>query len=97
MTPDFLAMNPNHAVPVLATPNGAFLSESNAILKYILENNEDWYPRSDLQKRAQVDAWLDYTIGDFRIPGAMSYVIAFLGYVFGLPAPTPEDTEFKKE
>ncbi|MGZ9031896.1 MAG: glutathione S-transferase N-terminal domain-containing protein, partial [Burkholderiaceae bacterium] len=36
-TPDFLAMNPNGKVPVLAIDSHTFLPESNAILWYLGE------------------------------------------------------------
>jgi len=34
-TPEFLAKNPNGQVPLLETPNGRYLAESNAILWYV--------------------------------------------------------------
>ena len=38
-TPDFLAMNPNGKVPVLAIDDRTFLPESNAILWYLAEGS----------------------------------------------------------
>ncbi|HZP78758.1 MAG TPA: glutathione S-transferase family protein [Pseudolabrys sp.] len=34
-TPEFLTKNPNGQVPLLETPNGRFIAESNAILWYV--------------------------------------------------------------
>ena len=39
-TEKYLAMNPNGRVPLLALPDGRFLSESNAILWYLAEDSE---------------------------------------------------------
>jgi len=39
-TEEFLAMNPNGRVPLVALPDGRFLSESNAILSYLADGNE---------------------------------------------------------
>jgi glutathione S-transferase len=38
-TPEFLAMNPNGRIPLLALDNGAYLAESNAILCYLAEGS----------------------------------------------------------
>ena len=38
-TPEFLAMNPNGRVPILETPDGVVLAESNAILHYIADDS----------------------------------------------------------
>jgi glutathione S-transferase len=38
-TPEFLAMNPNGCIPLLALDNGAYLAESNAILCYLAEGS----------------------------------------------------------
>jgi glutathione S-transferase len=39
-TPEFLAMNPNGRIPLLALPDGRYLAESNAILCYLAEDSE---------------------------------------------------------
>jgi len=60
MSSDFLAINPNHQVPVLQ--DGDFrIYESNAILRYICNKHQltNWYP-TDNQTRARVDQWLDW-------------------------------------
>jgi glutathione S-transferase len=60
MSPDFLAKNPNHQVPVLVDGD-LTLSQSNAILRNLPGkfSLSDWYPE-DLAQRAQVDSWLDW-------------------------------------
>lgn len=58
MKPEFLALNPNHAVPVLV--DGDFvLTESHAIMVYLAEGAapSTLYP-SDRQGRAQVLRWM---------------------------------------
>lgn len=39
LTPDFLARNPNHRIPLLEFPDGRRLAESNAILFYLAEGS----------------------------------------------------------
>ncbi len=60
MSPDYLAINPNHQVPTLIADN-IKLHESNAILRYICNkhNLNTWYPQ-DIKQRANVDQWLDW-------------------------------------
>ncbi len=55
-TPQFLAMNPNGRVPLLALPDGSYLAESNAILCYLAEGTV--LAGSDRLGRAQVLQWL---------------------------------------
>jgi glutathione S-transferase len=55
-TPEFLAMNPNGKVPVLAIDGGAFLPESNAILWYLGEGSA-LVPAERLE-RARVLQWM---------------------------------------
>ena len=43
--PDFLKLNPNHAVPVLVTSEGTPITESNAIIRWALKDAYDWYPK----------------------------------------------------
>jgi len=60
MSPEYLAMNPNHQVPTIV--DGEFvLSESNAILRYLCGKHslETWYP-TDPAVRACIDQWLDW-------------------------------------
>ena len=55
-TPEFLAMNPNGRIPLLALDNGAYLAESNAILCYLAEGSA-LMPKDALD-RALVLQWL---------------------------------------
>lgn len=58
--PEFLALNPNHQVPVLIDDE-MVLSESHAICRYLCAKHEltQWYP-SELSARARIDQWLDW-------------------------------------
>jgi glutathione S-transferase len=55
-TPEFLAINPNGRIPVLAVEPGVYLSESNAILIYLSEDTP--FLPSDKLDRAYVLQWL---------------------------------------
>jgi glutathione S-transferase len=61
-TPEFLALNPNALVPVLAD-GSTVIWESHTILRYLAAKNgpESYYP-SNLEHRAQADQWLDWKI-----------------------------------
>jgi glutathione S-transferase len=61
-TPEFLALNPNAMVPVLAD-GSTVIWESHTILRYLAAKNgpESYYP-SNLERRAQCDQWLDWKI-----------------------------------
>lgn len=57
--PEFLAINPNHAVPVLVDGD-LTLTESSAILKYLADKaGSPAYP-TDLKARARVNAAMDW-------------------------------------
>jgi len=59
MQPEFIAINPSHAVPVLQDED-LILTESSAILKYIADKlDSPLYPK-DLKKRAKVNAMMDW-------------------------------------
>src|SRR5471032_2867584 len=55
-TPQFLAMNPNGRIPLLALEDGTYLAESNAIMCYLAEGTA-LMPESGLD-RARVLQWL---------------------------------------
>jgi glutathione S-transferase len=55
-TPDFLAMNPNGRIPLLALPDGRYLAESNAILCYLADGSP--YYGGDAYSRATILQWL---------------------------------------
>ncbi len=61
-TPEFLALNPNAMVPVLAD-GPVVLWESHTILRYLAGKYgpESYYPPS-LERRAIVDQWLDWQL-----------------------------------
>ncbi|MFF7061257.1 glutathione S-transferase N-terminal domain-containing protein [Pseudomonas sp. NPDC008258] len=54
-TPEFLAMNPNGKVPVLALEDGSYLWESNAILNFLADGSE--FLPSEPRLRTQVLQW----------------------------------------
>ena len=59
-TPEFLKLNPAGRVPAI-DDNGFKIFESAAIIKYLADkNNSSLYPK-DLQKRAIVDEWIDFS------------------------------------
>ncbi len=60
-TPEFLAINPNGAVPVLQDQEGEPLWETGAILRYLASRYADaaFWPR-DVIRRAQVDKWAEW-------------------------------------
>jgi glutathione S-transferase len=55
-TPEFLAKNPNHRVPLLEFPDGRLLAESNAMLCYLAEGTP--LLPADRWERAQALQWL---------------------------------------
>jgi glutathione S-transferase len=60
MSPTYLAINPNHQVPVMIDGE-VTIFESNAILRYVCHKHRlsDWYPE-ELARRALVEQWLDW-------------------------------------
>lgn len=60
MSPEYLAVNPNHQVPTLLDGD-IRIHESNAILRYLCAKHalSDWYP-NDLAQRAVIEQWLDW-------------------------------------
>src|SRR4051812_48334064 len=57
--PEFAAINPSRAVPVLQDDD-LLLTESSAILKYLADKmNSPAYPK-DLKKRAKINAMMDW-------------------------------------
>lgn len=55
-TPEFLALNPNGKVPLLALDDGRTLAESNAMLCWLAEGTE--YMPADAWQRAQALSWM---------------------------------------
>ncbi|MFT6659295.1 glutathione S-transferase N-terminal domain-containing protein [Maritalea sp.] len=67
--PDFLKIAPNNRMPAIidfAGPDGEPISvfESGAILKYLAEKFEKFYPK-DWRARVAVDEWLFWQMGGF--------------------------------
>lgn len=60
LSPEYLAINPNHQVPTLVDGD-IRIHESNAILRYLCVKHElaEWYP-GDPAKRAVLEQWLDW-------------------------------------
>lgn len=55
-TPEFLAMNANGRIPLLALSDGRYLPESNAILSYLADGHA--FAGEDRFHRAEVLSWL---------------------------------------
>ena len=55
-TPEFLAKNPNHRVPLLEWPDGRLLAESNAILFHLAEGTA--FLPEDRWQRAEALQWM---------------------------------------
>ena len=55
-TADFLAINPNGRIPVLVTPEGKVLPESNAALWYLARESQ--FMPKDAFQQAQVLQWM---------------------------------------
>ncbi|HUC67614.1 MAG TPA: glutathione S-transferase family protein [Stellaceae bacterium] len=75
--PEFLAINPNGAVP--AAMDGDFaLSESNAILQYAadLTGSDRRYPK-DLKRRADVNRWLLWE-GSTWFPSCYTFLVEYV-------------------
>lgn len=60
MSPEYLAINPNHQVPTLLDGD-IRIHESNAILRYLCVKHalSEWYP-SEPAQRAVIEQWLDW-------------------------------------
>lgn len=77
-TPEFLAMNPNGRIPVLAIPDGRFLSESNAILFYLADGSE--FLAGDTYARASILQWMYFEQYSHEPNIATSrFIIKYLG------------------
>jgi len=55
-TPEFLEMNPNGKIPLLALPDGSHLPESNAILFYLADGSD--FLAGDALARARILQWM---------------------------------------
>jgi glutathione S-transferase len=75
-TPEYLAMNPNGAVPTLVDGDLA-VWESHAILRYLaaVQAGERWWPE-DPAARSRIDRWMDWSQSGFDA----SFMSLFWGY-----------------
>ncbi|XP_018803661.1 PREDICTED: glutathione S-transferase 1 [Bactrocera latifrons] len=65
LTPEFLALNPQHQIPVFVEEDNEVFIDSHAIMAYMVSKyhkNDDMYPK-DLKKRARVDHMLHFENG----------------------------------
>jgi len=85
-TKEYQAKNPNAKFPVMETPEGKFIWESNAILRYIarLDKSKGLYG-ADILEETLVDQWLDWTNGEL----VQNYFKA-IGQHAGYPFPKEE-------
>ena len=92
--PEFLAINPNGAVPA-AVDGDLALSESNAILQYAsdLSGSEKHYPR-DLKQRADINRWLLWEASTW-FPSCYTYLVEYV--VKPLLKTEPDETIIKNE
>lgn len=75
--PEFLAINPNGAVPAVVDGDFA-LSESNAILQYTadLVGSDKHYPK-DLKQRADINRWLLWEASTW-FPSCYTYLVEYV-------------------
>ncbi len=77
-TPQFLAMNANGRIPLLALPDGRYLPESNAILFYLADGSE--FFAGDAYARAEVLQWMFFEQYSHEPNIATSrFIIKYLG------------------
>ncbi len=77
-TAEFLAMNANGKIPLLALPDGRYLAESNAILAYLADGSE--LAGSDRFLRAAVLQWMFFEQYSHEPNIATSrFIIQYLG------------------
>ena len=68
----YLKINPAGRVP--AIKDGDFtLFESNAIIKYLAEKNDSAYYPKDIQQRAKIEQWIDFS--SLHVGAAMTRVL----------------------
>lgn len=77
-TEEFLAMNANGRIPLLALPDGRYLAESNAILQYLADGSE--LAGKDRFGRASVLQWMFFEQYSHEPNIATSrFIIKYLG------------------
>ncbi|MFK7753045.1 MAG: glutathione S-transferase family protein [Sedimentitalea sp.] len=65
MAPDFLAMNPNNKIPVLADADGTIVNETNAILLYLGRQTGQFMPPEDSSAYWKMMEWLMWQASGF--------------------------------
>ena len=92
--PEFLAINPNGAVPAVVDGDFA-LSESNAILQYTADliGSEEHYPK-DLKQRADINRWLLWEASTW-FPSCYTYLVEYV--VKPLLNTEPDEAVIEKE
>eukprot|EP00884_Botryococcus_braunii_P016365 jgi/Botrbrau1/3411/Bobra.0337s0044.1 len=78
-SPEYLAKCPTGKYPYLETPDGP-LFESNAICRYIANLTKSSIHPRDNGTRAEVDAWVDYSMSLDDIPSQLIYPLLGLPY-----------------
>jgi len=91
-TDEFLAKNPNGKIPLLETPSGQYLSESNAILNYLAQGTS--YLPDDAWGRANVLRWQFFEQYSHEPYIA---VARFIAKYLGLPDERRAEYEAKQE
>ena len=77
-TPEFLAMNANGRIPLLALPDGRYLAESNAILFFLADGSE--FFAGDAYSRAEILQWMFFEQYSHEPNIATSrFIIKYLG------------------
>jgi glutathione S-transferase len=90
-TTEFLAMNANGKIPLLALPDGRYLAESNAILCYLADGDE--FFGHDAYSRANILRWMFFEQYSHEPYIATSrFIIRYLGN----PPERQADLEQKK-
>ena len=77
-TPEFLAMNANGRIPLLALPDGRYLAESSAILFFLADGSE--FFAGDAYSRADILQWMFFEQYSHEPNIATSrFIIKYLG------------------
>ena len=94
-TPEFLAKNPFGKVPVLETPDGTCIFESNAIARFLVSSTKcSLYPE-DAATRARIDAWCDACAVLDQIGPKWYYPIVGVGAARGVTYDAANEAEAK--
>jgi GST-like protein len=80
LRPEFLALNPSGAIPVIVDPDGPggeplALAQSGAILLYLAEKTGRFLP-ADPRRRAVAQQWLMHAVSDCAASSGTIYVLS---------------------